>query len=60
MTMHEVQSAMLMSKVFYTALTRAKKEFYCVGTIKAINKAIHEKNMNKNDYRVSRLAKKIK
>lgn len=59
MPIHKSQSIMLTSKILYTALTRAKKEFYCVGEIDAINKAIHEKNKNNKDYRTSRLAKKL-
>lgn len=60
MPIHKSQSLMLTSKILYTALTRAKKEFYCIGEEDAINKAIHEKNKNKRNYRLSRLASKIK
>lgn len=55
---HNCQSHMLTSKILYTALTRAKVRLYCIGQVDAINKAIHEKN--KNEYRLSRLAQKIK
>jgi len=57
---HNCQSHMLTSKILYTALTRAKVRLYCIGQVDAINKAIHEKNKNKNEYRLSRLAQKIK
>ena len=57
---HRSQSIMLTSKILYTALTRAKQEFYCIGEVEAINKAIHEKNKNKQEYRLSRLSVKIK
>ena len=57
---HNCQAHMLTSKILYTALTRAKVRIYCIGQVDAINKAIHEKNKNKNEYRLSRLALKIK
>ena len=57
---HKIQSIMLTSKILYTALTRAKREFYCIGEKEAIDKAIHEKNKNKQNYRTSRLSEKIK
>ena len=59
MPIHLAQSNMLTSKIFYTALTRAKKKFYCIGEKDAIDKAINEKSKNKSEYRISRLAWKI-
>lgn len=60
MPIHLSQSNMLTTKILYTAITRAKKEIYLVGDKKAIDRAIHEKNKNKNEYRISRLVERLR
>jgi exodeoxyribonuclease V alpha subunit len=55
---HHCQDIMLNRNLFYTAITRARKEVYIVGDENAINKAIHTRGENRYSLLAEKLSKR--